>query len=54
MHPGVVIYETPNVAHVQYIANLHKRLEIGALDLVMVTLLDKYSDKIYFDFGISM
>ena len=54
MLAGVVIFDTPNVVHAQYIANSEKGREIGALDLVMDFLINTYSDnKLYFDFGIS-
>lgn len=54
MLAGVVIYETPNVAHAQYIANSQKGRECGALDLVFDKLINEiYADKRYFDFGIS-
>lgn len=50
----VVIYETNHVAHAQYIANSEQGRKIGALDLLFLTLIDKYSlSKKYFDFGIS-
>ena len=46
------IYE--NVVHTQYLAVNDKGREIGALDLLIKTLIDKFSgDKKYFDFGIS-
>ena len=36
-------------------ASSNKGREIGALDLVVATLLDKYREnKLYFDFGISI
>lgn len=54
MLAGVVIFDTPNVVHAQYIANSEKGREIGALDLVMDFLINTYSEnKLYFDFGIS-
>lgn len=54
MRSGVVIYETQNVAHAQYIANSQKGRECGALDLVFDKLINEiYVDKQYFDFGIS-
>lgn len=43
-----------NLVHTQYMASSDKGREIGALDLVVSTLLDKYREnKLYFDFGIS-
>lgn len=54
MIAGVVIYETPKVAHTQYIANSDDGRQCGALDAVMNYLINEcYSDKEYFDFGIS-
>lgn len=54
MIAGVVIYETPKVAHTQYIANSEEGRQCGALDAVMDYLINEcYSDKKYFDFGIS-
>ena len=50
---GTTIYETPQVAHAQYIASTEKGREIGALDHLFNWLLDKcYQDKDFFDFGI--
>ncbi|ECP9050386.1 TPA: GNAT family N-acetyltransferase [Campylobacter jejuni] len=46
------IYE--NLVHTQYLANSDYGREYGALDLLLKTLIEKYSkDKKYFDFGIS-
>jgi hypothetical protein len=51
---GTVIYETPRVAHAQYIASSDAGREIGALDRLFAWLLDEvYAEKRYFDFGIS-
>jgi hypothetical protein len=51
---GVVVYETKNVAHAQYIAASDEGKELGALDLILNYLInDYYSSKKYFDFGIS-
>lgn len=51
---GAVMYETPRVAHVQYIAANDAGRECNALDLLFDTLLNgTYADKAYFDFGIS-
>lgn len=51
---GVVIYESRNVAHAQYIAAKDEGKETGALDLILNYLInDYYADKNYFDFGIS-
>jgi len=54
MLAGVIIYESKNVAHSQYIACLDEGKDIGALDLVFDYLVnDYYKDKKIFDFGIS-
>lgn len=51
---GVVIYESTNVAHAQYIASSEKGREIGALDMIFSFLVNEYyQNKKYFDFGIS-
>jgi RimJ/RimL family protein N-acetyltransferase len=50
---GTTIFETPTVAHSQYIAATDKGQKIGALDYLFGWLLDGlYRDKRYFDFGI--
>lgn len=54
MLAGVIVYETSCVAHCQYIAGLPESRAFGALDGVFAFLIeDYYSDKKYFDFGIS-
>lgn len=51
---GVVIYETPLVAHAQYIGSSQRGREVAALDLLLEELISVvYRDKRYFDFGIS-
>jgi hypothetical protein len=51
---GVVIYDSPQVAHVQYIASSDVGRNIGSLDLLFEHLiLDGYRQRPYFDFGIS-
>jgi hypothetical protein len=51
---GTVIYETPCVAHAQYIGSTERGRETGALDLLFAELIGVvYRDKPYFDFGIS-
>lgn len=51
---GVVIYETELVAHAQYIAANERGKQLGALDLLFVTIINEiYPDKKYFDFGIA-
>jgi hypothetical protein len=54
MLAGVVIYESRRVAHVQYICSSERGRELGALDLLFVSLLNEtYSSKSFFDFGMS-
>jgi hypothetical protein len=51
---GVIIYESERVAHAQYIGASEEGKKIGALDLIFDYLInDYYSNKRYFDFGIS-
>ena len=51
---GVVIYESQNVVHAQYIAASDEGKNVGALDLILNYLITDYcSGKKYFDFGIS-
>ena len=50
---GTTIYETPSVAHAQYIAATDKGRKIGALDYLFGWLIDEcYQGKRYFDLGI--
>ena len=54
MLAGLIIYESPNVAHVQYAANSQEGWRIGAQDIVENYLIhDYYKNKKFFDFGIS-
>jgi len=51
---AVLIYETENVAHAQYISSSNLGKEHGALDLLFNHLINNvYKNKKYFDFGIS-
>jgi hypothetical protein len=53
MLAGVIIYESRQVAHAQYIGVSDEGKKIGALDLIMHYLInDYYAAKKYFDFGI--
>jgi len=50
---GTTIYETPGVAHAQYLGVSDKGRKIGALDYLFDWLIEvRYNDKRYFDFGI--
>lgn len=54
MLAGVVMYESRNVAHMQYAANSKVGWNIGAQDIIEDYLINqRYCDKKYFDFGIS-
>lgn len=54
MLAGVVVYETENVVHTQYIANSDLGRSLGALDFIIGHLISLYSNyKKFFDFGIS-
>ena len=54
MVAGVVVYETENVAHTQYLANSQVGRTMGALDVIIDHLVKvEYCHKKYVDFGIS-
>ena len=54
MVAGVLVYESRQVAHAQYIAASERGKETCALDLVLHHLLaEEFAGKRYFDFGIS-
>ena len=51
---GTVIYEYNTVVHTQYMAANEEARQIGALDLTIATIIEKYkNDKTWLDFGIS-
>ena len=51
---GTLLFVYDNVVHTQYMAANDKAREIGGLDLLIKTLMDKFAEnKTYFDFGIS-
>lgn len=51
---GATIFETPAVAHVQYISANKDRQQLGSLDYLFDFLISEYyKDKHYFDFGTS-
>jgi len=51
---GVLVYEHQTAVHTQYIAANDKGKKVGALDLIIDSLIDTYTgDKEFFDFGIS-
>ncbi len=54
MLAGVLVYESRNVAHAQYIANSNAGRDLAALEFVFDYLINhQYPQKKYFDFGIS-
>lgn len=51
---GIVIYEYDSVIHTQYMAANEEARVLGALDLVVMTVIEKYKEtKKWLDFGIS-
>ncbi len=51
---GATIFETDNVAHVQYISADEEKQRLGSLDFLFEYLINqRFKDKKYFDFGIS-
>lgn len=51
---GALVYETRNVAHVQYLATSRMGRSVGALDGLLAYLIEQvFASKPYFDFGIS-
>ena len=51
---GIVVYEYDRVVHTQYMASNDEARTIGALDLIIAGLIEKYRDnKLWLDFGIS-
>ena len=51
---GTTIFETKQVAHVQYISGIEDKNELGGLDVLFDTLIGQtFEHKPYFDFGIS-
>lgn len=53
MMAGVVMYDTGRVAHAQYIAASEEGRRTGAQDLLFGTLIDRFKNRRWFDFGIS-
>ncbi len=51
---GATIFETENVAHVQYISANEEKQQLGTLDFLFEYLINKrFKEKKYFDFGTS-
>lgn len=50
---GVAIYDTGQVVHAQYIAASEEGRKGGAQDLLFLHLIDLFSDRRWFDFGVS-
>lgn len=54
MIAGTLLFVYKDIVHTQYLASNEKGREIGALDLVISSLIEEYkNEKRYFDFGIS-
>lgn len=54
IHAGIIVFETTNTVHCQYIATSEDGRKNGALDLLVTTLIQQYTGhKHYFEFGIS-
>jgi hypothetical protein len=55
MLAGILIYESKNVAKIQYVANSQAGRSVGAGDIIVDYLINEhYKDKKYLDFGTSM
>jgi len=53
-YAGIIVYESNNVAHGQYLTATNSGLKMGASNLIINHLINKYyPDKKYFDLGIS-
>jgi hypothetical protein len=50
---GIVLFDFGNVVHTQYMAASQEGRKLGALDFINHTLLQKFSDRKYYSFGIS-
>lgn len=51
---GALIFDFGNVVHTQYLANSERGREIGALDYLIISLIEnQFKNKEYFSFGIS-
>ena len=51
---GTVVYEYDQVVHTQYMAANEEARQIGALDLAVATVIERYkASKLWLDFGIS-
>lgn len=51
---GCTVFETKNVAHIQYISADKNKQQLGTLDFLFQHLIEKeFKEKTYFDFGIS-
>lgn len=51
---GAIIFDNPEISHLQYVANSNEGRKTGALDFLIDHLIQKvYREKKYFDFGTS-
>lgn len=53
MVAGSIVFETPTVVHIQYIAATDTGKKTGATDMLVDHIINNYPDKKYFDYGIS-
>lgn len=54
LEAATLVYDCGHIVHTQYLASSDKGRQIGALDFLLLSLIEKYSsDKRYFSFGIS-
>ncbi|GAC1401678.1 MAG: hypothetical protein NVSMB52_15490 [Chloroflexota bacterium] len=52
---GAIVFDCPTVAHLQYLAAPEEGRQLGALDLIIETLIEReLAEMRYFDFGTSM
>jgi len=50
---GAVLYINRHVVHTQYLANSERGRAVGALDFLIGELIERFSERRFFDFGIS-
>lgn len=50
---GILIFDFGNVVHTQYLASSDEGRKFGALDFISTFLIEKFTDRKYFSFGIS-
>lgn len=50
---GTLVYDFGHLVHTQYMANSDEGREIGALDMLIAEVIERYRERRYFSFGIS-